>query len=260
MTYTGNVHVGGDPAVRELTGLVVEKLAVGEMNNNAYLLRCRATGDQLLVDAAAEPERLLDLVGPDGLVGIVTTHQHWDHWTGLADVVAATAAPTYAHAADAPGIDVPTARTLADGRCAAVRGRRAARHPPGRAHARVDRLGVRRPGRAAARVDRRLPVPGRPGPHDDVRRLRVTAATASRPRSSARCLTRPGSTPGTATTRPWVPSVRTSPSGARGVGDRGAPNPERVRRVRPLGRRAACGAGWPRWSGPGRSRSPRATR
>ncbi len=43
MTYTGNVHVGGDPAVRELTGLVVEKLAVGEMNNNAYLLRCRST-------------------------------------------------------------------------------------------------------------------------------------------------------------------------------------------------------------------------
>jgi len=115
MTYTGNVHVGGDPAVRELTGLVVEKLAVGAMNNNAYLLRCRETGDQLLVDAAAEPERLLDLVGPDGLVGIVTTHQHWDHWTGLADVVAATAAPTYAHAEDAPGIDVPTAHTLADG-------------------------------------------------------------------------------------------------------------------------------------------------
>ena len=115
MTYTGNVHVGGDPVVRELTGLVVEKLAVGEMNNNAYLLRCRATGDQLLVDAAAEPERLLDLIGPDGLVGIVTTHQHWDHWTGLADVVAATAAPTYAHADDAPGIDVPTARTLSDG-------------------------------------------------------------------------------------------------------------------------------------------------
>ncbi len=115
MTYTGNVHVGGPPAVRELTGLVVEKLAVGPMDNNAYLLRCRSTGDQLLVDAAAEPERLLDLVGPDGLVGVLTTHQHHDHWTGLGEVVAATAAPTYAHALDAEGIDVPTDRTLADG-------------------------------------------------------------------------------------------------------------------------------------------------
>jgi glyoxylase-like metal-dependent hydrolase (beta-lactamase superfamily II) len=115
MTYTGNVHVGGPPAVRELTSLVVEKLAVGPMDNNAYLLRCRSTGDQLLVDAAAEPERLLDLVGPDGLVGVLTTHQHDDHWSGLAEVVAATAAPTYAHALDAEGIDVPTDRTLADG-------------------------------------------------------------------------------------------------------------------------------------------------
>ncbi len=85
------------------------------MNNNAYLLRCPTTGEQLLVDAAAEPERLLDLIGPDGLVGIITTHQHWDHWTALADVVVATAAPTYAHHADAPGIDVPTTQLLSDG-------------------------------------------------------------------------------------------------------------------------------------------------
>ena len=62
MTYTGKVQVGGDPMVRELPGLVVEKLAVGDMNNNAYLLRCPTTGEQLLVDAAAEPERLLDLM------------------------------------------------------------------------------------------------------------------------------------------------------------------------------------------------------
>lgn len=115
MTYTGKVQVGGDPMVRELPGLVVEKLAVGDMNNNAYLLRCPTTGEQLLVDAAAEPERLLDLIGPDGLVGIITTHQHWDHWTALAEVLSATAAPTYAHHDDAPGIDVPTTHLLSDG-------------------------------------------------------------------------------------------------------------------------------------------------
>ena len=37
--YTGAVEVGGPAAVRELPGLVVAKLAVGEMDNNAYLLR-----------------------------------------------------------------------------------------------------------------------------------------------------------------------------------------------------------------------------
>ena len=33
---------------------MISKVAVGAMNNNAYLLRCRATDEQLLIDAAAE--------------------------------------------------------------------------------------------------------------------------------------------------------------------------------------------------------------
>ncbi len=115
MTYTGRVQVGGPPQVHELTDLIIEKLAVGELNNNAYLLRCRKTGAQLLIDAAAEPDRLLNLVGDAGLVGIVTTHQHWDHWTALAELTAATEAPTFAHAQDAGGIDVPTDHLLAEG-------------------------------------------------------------------------------------------------------------------------------------------------
>ena len=109
MTYTGNVQVGGPPTSVSCTGLVVEKLAVGPMNNNAYLLRCRVTGEQVLIDAAAEPERLLDLDRPRrDRRRSITTHQHHDHWAGLAEVVDATAAATYSHAADAEGIPVPT--------------------------------------------------------------------------------------------------------------------------------------------------------
>lgn len=115
MTYTGNVTVGGTADVRELSHLVVSKLAVGPYNNNSYLLRCTRTGEQLLVDAAAEPERLLELVGDDGLATVVTTHAHRDHWQGLAEVVAATGATTIAHEADAPDIDVTIDVTVADG-------------------------------------------------------------------------------------------------------------------------------------------------
>ena len=57
--YTGDVEVGGPADVRELPGLTISKLAVSEMANNAYLLRCTATGEALLIDAAAEPEALL---------------------------------------------------------------------------------------------------------------------------------------------------------------------------------------------------------
>jgi glyoxylase-like metal-dependent hydrolase (beta-lactamase superfamily II) len=115
MTYTGKVRPGGPAGVHELTPLVISKLSVGGFDNNAYLLRCRATGEQLLVDAAAEPDRLLELVGPDGLVGVVTTHQHADHWQALGDVVRATGARTFAHPLDAPEIPVETDVFLSDG-------------------------------------------------------------------------------------------------------------------------------------------------
>jgi glyoxylase-like metal-dependent hydrolase (beta-lactamase superfamily II) len=94
--------------VHELSDLIISKVAVGPMNNNAYLLRCRATGEQLLIDAAEEPATLLDLVGADGLASVVTTHRHGDHWQALRAVVEATGARTYAGRDDAEGIPVPT--------------------------------------------------------------------------------------------------------------------------------------------------------
>ncbi len=115
MTYTGKVSEGGAPDVRELAHLVVTKMEVGDFGNNTYLLRCRRTDEQLLVDAAAEPERLLQLVGSDGLASVVTTHQHGDHWQGLAEVVAATGATTYAGEHDAEGIPVATDALVKDG-------------------------------------------------------------------------------------------------------------------------------------------------
>ncbi|RZU49191.1 glyoxylase-like metal-dependent hydrolase (beta-lactamase superfamily II) [Krasilnikovia cinnamomea] len=108
-------YVGTAPGVRELAALTITKVSVGPMDNNSYLLRCRATGAQLLVDAANEPRKLVELCG-GRLDAIVTTHQHRDHWeNGLADVVAATGARTYAGAPDVAGIAVPTDVPLQDG-------------------------------------------------------------------------------------------------------------------------------------------------
>jgi len=99
---------------------MVTKLSVGEMDNNAYLLRCRHTDEQLMIDAAAEPDRLLQVIGDDGLARVVTTHRHGDHWQGLAEVVDATGAETVAGADDADGIPVPTTRTVHHGDRVAV--------------------------------------------------------------------------------------------------------------------------------------------
>jgi glyoxylase-like metal-dependent hydrolase (beta-lactamase superfamily II) len=115
MSYTGAVKVGGPPDVHELTDLMITKVAVGPMDNNAYLLRCRATGEQLLIDAANDADTLIVLIGPDGLASVVTTHRHGDHWQALRAVVDQTAACTYAGHYDAEGIPVRTDVLVEDG-------------------------------------------------------------------------------------------------------------------------------------------------
>jgi glyoxylase-like metal-dependent hydrolase (beta-lactamase superfamily II) len=115
MTYTGDVSVGGPADTRELAGLTISKLSVGPLDNNAYLLVDRSTGEGLLVDAANEADRLLELVGDTPLATIVTTHRHGDHWQALSEVAAATGARTVAHPLDAPELPVPVGETVGHG-------------------------------------------------------------------------------------------------------------------------------------------------
>jgi len=115
MTYHGKVEPGGAAEVRELTDLVLTKLSVSEMANNVYLLRCRHTDEQLLIDAADDAPRILSVVGDAGLTRVVTTHQHWDHHRALPEVVEATHAETLAGEADAAELPVKVDRAVVDG-------------------------------------------------------------------------------------------------------------------------------------------------
>jgi glyoxylase-like metal-dependent hydrolase (beta-lactamase superfamily II) len=115
VSYDGHVSPGGPAATRELDALTITKVSVGPMDNNAYLLECRATGDLLLVDAAADASRLLGLLGDRRLGRVVTTHRHRDHWQALERVVHATGARTAAGRDDVDGIPVGTDEPLADG-------------------------------------------------------------------------------------------------------------------------------------------------
>jgi len=115
VTYTGDVRVGGPADTREINGVTVTKIAVGPYENNSYLLRCESTGQALLIDAAAEPQRLLEMIGDTPVERIVTTHQHPDHWQALEEVRAATGAVTVAHPLDAPGIPVATDELVDEG-------------------------------------------------------------------------------------------------------------------------------------------------
>ncbi|MGP4019566.1 MBL fold metallo-hydrolase [Saccharopolyspora sp. 5N708] len=117
--YTGHVEPGGAAARRELDALTITKISVGPMDNNAYLLVCRRTGDALLIDAANDSERLADLLGHDDqrprLRTIVTTHQHADHWQALGAVAGQTGCFTVSHPADAEALPVPPDRLVEHG-------------------------------------------------------------------------------------------------------------------------------------------------
>jgi glyoxylase-like metal-dependent hydrolase (beta-lactamase superfamily II) len=61
------------------TDLEIHKVVVGPFDNNVFVLRCRHTGDAVLIDAANEHEQLLDLARSLGVRRVLETHGHWDH-------------------------------------------------------------------------------------------------------------------------------------------------------------------------------------
>jgi glyoxylase-like metal-dependent hydrolase (beta-lactamase superfamily II) len=61
------------------TGYEVHAVVVGPMDNNVFVIRCTETGDSVLIDAANEHERLLELCSALGVRRVIETHGHWDH-------------------------------------------------------------------------------------------------------------------------------------------------------------------------------------
>jgi glyoxylase-like metal-dependent hydrolase (beta-lactamase superfamily II) len=57
----------------------IHKLVVGPMSNNVFVLRCRQSGQSVLIDAANEHDRLLELCRSLGVIKVLETHGHWDH-------------------------------------------------------------------------------------------------------------------------------------------------------------------------------------
>ncbi|WP_168581588.1 MBL fold metallo-hydrolase [Gephyromycinifex aptenodytis] len=117
MTYTGHVTSAGPSQVRQLDGLTIRKASVGSMDNNAYLLTCTATGDQLLIDAADDLPRLQQLIaeGTGELSAILTTHRHADHTRALTGLAQATGATTLAGEYDADYLPMAPDRRLRHG-------------------------------------------------------------------------------------------------------------------------------------------------
>ncbi len=68
-----------DTCIWSETGIEVHQVVVGPMDNNVYVVRCTETGEAVLLDAANEHDRLLELCRALGVRRVLETHGHWDH-------------------------------------------------------------------------------------------------------------------------------------------------------------------------------------
>ncbi len=57
----------------------MHRIVVGPVDNNVFVVRCRTTGEGVLLDAANEHERLLELCQALDVRTVLETHGHWDH-------------------------------------------------------------------------------------------------------------------------------------------------------------------------------------
>jgi glyoxylase-like metal-dependent hydrolase (beta-lactamase superfamily II) len=67
------------PAHYDTSDVRVDKVVVGPYENNAYVVRCKGTGEAVLIDAANEHELLVPLCRELGVRRVLTTHGHFDH-------------------------------------------------------------------------------------------------------------------------------------------------------------------------------------
>jgi glyoxylase-like metal-dependent hydrolase (beta-lactamase superfamily II) len=57
----------------------IHRVVVGPYDNNVFVVRCRETGEAVLIDAANEHDKLLELCKTLGVRTVLETHGHWDH-------------------------------------------------------------------------------------------------------------------------------------------------------------------------------------
>jgi len=68
-----------DTLIWDATGVEIHQIVVGPVDNNVLVLRCTETGEAVLLDAANEHEKLLELCQRLGVRRVLETHGHWDH-------------------------------------------------------------------------------------------------------------------------------------------------------------------------------------
>lgn len=83
-------------------GFTIHRIVTDPLDNNVYRIDDAKSDTSLLVDAAAEPERIIEFCAGRDVAAVVITHGHWDHHGAAADVKEALGARVLLHPADEP--------------------------------------------------------------------------------------------------------------------------------------------------------------
>ena len=84
----------------------VHKIVMGGLSNNSYLIVCAATNQSIIIDAPAEPDKLLSLAKNTNVTTILITHTHTDHTAGLSRIQSATGAQVAVHQNEASNLSI----------------------------------------------------------------------------------------------------------------------------------------------------------
>ena len=68
------------------TDAEVHKVVMGPYDNNVFVIRCKQTGESVMLDAANEHDKLLELCRNLGVRTVLETHGHWDHIQAIPQV------------------------------------------------------------------------------------------------------------------------------------------------------------------------------
>jgi glyoxylase-like metal-dependent hydrolase (beta-lactamase superfamily II) len=96
-------------------GLRIKKFEVGSMGNNCYILIDEPTGEAIIIDAAWEPNRILQEAAGLKVQRVLTTHGHHDHHDALDPVRAQLGVPGGIGGGDADLLKTPPDFTIQDG-------------------------------------------------------------------------------------------------------------------------------------------------
>jgi glyoxylase-like metal-dependent hydrolase (beta-lactamase superfamily II) len=87
-------------AVLQGDGFTISRIVTPPLDNNVYLIECTETGASLVVDAASDADAITALAKGTNVLGVATTHGHWDHHGAIPQITDALDAPFMLHRAD----------------------------------------------------------------------------------------------------------------------------------------------------------------